>query len=640
MTKLITSEVSDYAVITDDPYFASAISSYLFQKDQYFPVLSMPRMNRPDWESEVLKRTSCINRFNIKGIFCKGKDYKVLAPFRKYFNGDVIPINKPKKLTKFVDVNISLKTQLFINKKNYLKGLIEALSDNKILFKEISLAKQDNSGLYKPFNSKKLLVLEISKTSLDVAAINYAFANRFDILAINPIDKALVNEIKSAIIKLASEDAILNQEKIDWLLDFLKLRLNYLFDFGYVENNYEMVQVISKELYLGFLINKIPVAHLPHLQSELNLLNEYYYKYKVNENEIPSFFFIDTQEADLTSEVPEIKENLNKYKCFKFELNGKYANLQNFKVYSHFFPYDVLFVTGHGSSPTGRIVKYKFTASNGKEHTAKVIEYFQFGRAIEDLVEIATKQYPLEFDGISWNDKKALKKAKISHIMWEFSKAHKSLKLISWEPYFSNKIEGVKLNDGVFLSGISSFEEDNNPIVILNSCSSLLEVGEIINFGLCRILIGTMWPVIDQEAKDFATFLFDEMRNDSIVKSFYNARQQIKTDYTRYAYVMIGTLFQYLKLREKINNIEEAKNIMASRLINSILRARDLYRSGYIDSLDLKTFLKLENMTEKFISENCPQDNVLRKEKNFFRNELNKNIASEEKPHNKKIPGA
>ncbi len=52
-------------IITEDSVFAAELSSYFIEDSKYLPVISLPRLARPDWELEVLKRAISINRIHL-----------------------------------------------------------------------------------------------------------------------------------------------------------------------------------------------------------------------------------------------------------------------------------------------------------------------------------------------------------------------------------------------------------------------------------------------------------------------------------------------------------------------------------------------------------------------------------------------
>jgi hypothetical protein len=616
--------ISKYGIITDDVHFASTLTSYLYENGIYLPIISLPRMNRPDWESEVLKRTWTINRANIKYLFCKSKDYGLLAPVRKYANADIVALKKPAHIKRFITLKSERKKISNISDDS-IENYLNAIKGECILAKTKENSKQQNNNIVFENKAEALLVLERDNSVTDIAAINYALANGYDIFVIDEVEETLKEEIISCLIKFSDNEYAKNDDNINRLFNILEKKLMYLVDYKSIESKYKRVQFVVRRTYLGVLVEKIPATHLLHLQADLHFLNEYYYleKYReANDKNIPSFLFVDTQEEGLSSEVPEISENLTEYKNWKFYLNGKNANLLNFRIFSHFFPYDILLMTGHGASPKARIAIFKFKSRNGEEHIAKVLEYYQFGSVIGDKIEVDRKYYPLEFDNISWKDKKLLKRKNLSHIFLEFTLADKDLELVKHEDVSINKIEGIKLYDGVFMGNIDSFEVNNNPIILLNSCGSLVEAGEIVNFGIPRILVGTLWPVMDKDANKFAVDLFESIYDDTILCNFYKAKNKIASKYTKFSYVMLGTLNQYLPMKKSVECIKDVENNMYMRIQNSINEIIKWYYEGYIKKNEIKAVSKYIDVCNKFVESKYPDNHELRRTIKTLRNEF------------------
>lgn len=618
------SDIIKYGILTDDSRFAMLVSSYLSENNSYVPIISLPRMNRDDWENEVIKRTTAINRLDILILFCKSKDYGILAPFRKYSKVEIIPIKKPKNINKFINLNEKEKYLVNAN-SDYLLNYIKAIHKNK----RLGLKKnQHNNNIFNDIyfgenNSDNLLVLERTGEITDVSAINYAFANNYDIFIINEIKPEHSNEIHNCLIMfsnmtiVSNEDGTINDYNINRLLTFLDKRISYLFNYKKIEKKYNKIQFVTKKSYLGILIKSIPVAHLLHLQSDIHLLNEYYYlnKYsKLKKENTPSCLFVDTLEVDLSSEIPEISENLSGFKVWKFYLNGINANKINFKIFSHFFPYDILLISGHGTSPKARIATFKFKSRNGNYHTAKILEYYQFGRVAGDMVDIELKQYPLEFDSISWRDKKLLKKMNLSHMLLEFVNAKDDTELLTSEEVNTNKIEGIKLFDGVFMGDITSFEIDNNPIIILNSCGSLIEAGIMLNFGMPRVLIGSLWPVLDKSAKSFAISLFNNLNNNSVLNSYHISKSIIEDNYTKYSYIFLGTLNQFISISKEDIDEKIAEENMRKRIIKSIQSIQQICTANKINSNDKEAFIKLIKVCDKFMEDKYPTNFEIRED--------------------------
>ena len=410
-----------------------------------------------------------------------------------------------------------------------------------------------------------------------------------------------------------------DEESWEWIYQKLYQICQEYVDFEWIEENYKQVQLVVSEIPIGIFIESIPVAHLSHLQSDLRFVDEWYYldRHKRDTQFVPSALFVDTESEDLTTEIPEICDELTEYKYWNFHLNGKFANKINFLVYSQFFPYDLLFAAGHGTSPDCREVIYRFQARDGKNHTMRFIEYFQIGRKRGDKYEVETKLYPLQVDGIDWENKEALKEAGISHLFREFLIQEQAglTEVIESNQIDPRSIEGLLLYDGVFIGWINLFASQNNPIVILNTCGSLIEMRGLLEFAGTRALIGTMWSVYDDDACDFATAFFREIPNNSVANAFHKARSKVDRAFSRLSYVHFGTLNSYLPMKSEIDNETEAGKQMANRLVEAFAEAAALYFAGKMAAtIDLADIMKLGYVSETFVDRKFPRDNELRQQ--------------------------
>ena len=598
-----------YGLITDDSIWGTALSSYFQEENKYFPIISIPRMNRNDWQDEVYKRFLGIIRTDVEIFFCKGEDYGLLAPLRSIIKQTLIPLKYYYDVFKFIQFQTPKET-LIVNELDYLPGLLKAKSQKKkIKFNKNSSSTSIISDLIS-VNSRTIVIIEIVNEITDISAINYAFCKEYDILLINKLTNSQSKEIKSLFKQLS-----IKPEAFEKIKKELSAILLGILNFKELEQKYDRFQFFVSDLPLGIFIENNSIAHLLHLQSELRIIDEYFYIEKQDREKeyfVPSFLFIDIHSKDLVSEIPDISSEIENYKYWSFHINGKYANRINFNIYSRYFPFDLIFVSGHGSSPDCREVTYKFKSRDGKEHFAKILEYYQFGRVKGEMVEVETKEYFLEFDGINWEDKRALAENGISHILLEYEEARDNLELVKYKNLDPESIEGLLLSDGIYLGMIRTFSGGYNPVVFFNTCGSLIELGNNINFAGPRSMIGTMWSIRDSHAGDFAKSFFKYLHNSSLVSSFFKAKNLITDEYTKFSYVYWGTHNSYLPMRKEIKNEKLIYKHMANRLINSLAEAIQHYNQGILEEEDLRTLLNIKNLSEKFVRANLSSDTHLR----------------------------
>jgi len=603
-------DLTNYGLITDDPVFAAILSTYCHNEGKYFPIISLPRMSRDDWEIEVQKRVITINRARFEHLFCKAEDYGILAPLRSSINVDLVPLQQPEEISTHMDLELP-QDILEIHRDDYLAGLNEAKKGNKRLRINNTISPNLRINNSTEHQSETVVVIEKSDGITDIAAINYALAKGYNTYLIESLSTKRQKEIKELFIRLTKDESQFKD-------DYRKLcsEISKVLDYKELEKRYERIQFLVLEIPIGLIIESIPVAHLFHLQSELRLMDEFYYLDEQMKNKslyVPSLLFVDIQSEDLISEIPEINEELNHYKHWRFNLNGTYANRKNFKIYASYFPLDLLFVSGHGSSPNCREVVYRFKSRDGKTHTVKLLEYYQIGEVVEDNVEIETKEYFLEFDGIPWEDKQTLAQKGISHLAREYVMAGNNLDLIEYRKLSPKSIEGLLLFDGIFLGNIRTFSRGNNPIVFFNTCASLLELSKNMSFASARALIGTVWSIYDDDARLFSKTFFKSILVYSVIDSFHNAKQKINRKYSKLSYVCFGTLNVFIPMSTEIESDEVAKTNMGQRLVNSITEAAMHFLQGRLSETELDVLLEMQELPERFVEINLPDDVSLRK---------------------------
>ena len=611
-----------YGLITDDSIWAAILSSYFQDNKCYFPIISLPRMQRPDWQVEVYKRVIGINRSGAEVFFIKEEDCRILQPLWDKLEQKLIPLKEPEEALNYIQLKTPREI-IEVNRTNQITGLLKAVSENKILSINDKIpACKEEVELINPSNT--IVIIEKSNEITDISAVNYALSNNYDAKFLLKLSNKKNDEIKNIFIRF-SEDSDHIEEIQAQLTSILLEIVNY----KEIEKQYERILFITSEMPLGILIENKRVAHLFHLQSELRFIDEYFYNDMMDGGEnsfVPSFLFVDIQDQKLKSEIPEITRQMESYEHWSFYLNGAHANRKNFEIYSRYFPFDLMFVTGHGHSPKCRNATYRFMGSDGKMHVAKIFEYFQFGRIIGDEVnvEVEKKDYPLEFDGINWNDKKAITENGLQHIFRDYINASRELELIEAENIKPKSIQGLLLTDGVFLGTIHTFSCGANPILFFNTCGSLIELGGNMSFAGGRVLIGTMWSIYDDDANEFANKFFASLPNSDLLESFYISRSSITNKYSKLSYVYYGTLNSRLPIVRKTKNNKKIKKLFAERLVISITEALHHLRIGIIGMDDFPILLKLISLSNKFIKKNVPFNIQLRKKIRKMRKVFNK----------------
>ncbi|MHC4864904.1 MAG: hypothetical protein ACYTEX_12510 [Planctomycetota bacterium] len=432
---------------------------------------------------------------------------------------------------------------------------------------------------------------------------------------VDAVPEALVDRLKTLFVSLGAPDA--GNKPFQDINDEIGAAISTMIDWERIGRDYGKVQFVIRRVPLGILIESVPVAHIHHLQADLRFIDEFFYaefQRNVPEGFAPVLLFVDVGSQDLISEVPEISDRLKAKKCWQFNLCGKNANRENFELYTRYFPYDLMLVSGHGRSPDCREVIYSFEDIKGKRHEVKLLEYYQLGPVKGEKVRVETKEYFLEFDGIPWNDKEKLARIGISHLGRQWMSAHHQRKttLLAYKDVNPQSIEGIGLYDGVYMGFTHMFSQANNPILLLNTCASFIELGHTLCAAAPRSVVATMWSVYDEDARRFANRFFEAIEGVSVCEAFHDARHHLQKRWSKMAYVYFGTLDSYLPIASGWGDEKVAAEFMARRLVDSLGEAIEFAKRGWISLDQLERLGDLNKLTERFLTSAVPKNTELR----------------------------
>jgi hypothetical protein len=595
--------IPTYALLTDDVGLAIEASSFCWEKQTYLPLLNMPRLSRPDWPVEVEKRIITLRRAGIKEVFIK--------------NDETERVNRIFKNAGFEETPAEqfLQTLYEEGKKRESDVIPKTVEDFAFLCgyrKRIStlgveyFGGEKLSGKDSPAGNR-LLIIEVSSRVLDVSAINYAKYFGYDFKFIPALPPEFGNEFDKQIAEFNHGQKIFHDQK-----QTLKSLISSVLDLNDIQNEYESVQLIVKDIPIGIFFDKIPAAHMFQVDAEMKLLSDIVEtRLQPWDFFLPSYLFVDLEENDLQSEIPKIVSEISKQCQWRFHLNGRRATVAAFKLFCQFFPIDFLMVSGHGGSPYARIAEFEHKDQNGNTHVIKVREFYQFLRVVDRKIEVESKYEPLSIDGVDWKDKEEIRNRGLSI---EGFIEEEEKKLISSEDISVNTLEGLVLSNGVFMGNIHFFANMGNPILFLNTCGSLTKAGKLLSFAGARALIGTAWSIFDSDATIFSKEFFSVLKNFNLATAFFEARKAIPNDYSRFSYWYVGTLNTSFKLGLEAFDVEEQKKIMASRMVVSLEMARLMQEKGWMSKGDAQDLRTIFNIASEFCnkSPDVTRDVVIR----------------------------
>jgi len=561
-------KLSNHIIMTDDCNYARASIFQNNANDTFIPIISCPRFFRPDVKFEILKRIRLIQKSGFKDILYKGENYNDLRDSLKPFGINVIEVNSYSE-----ESNIDSNHKLLLK----LGYVIDKLNDHAIYRN----AKNTESCL---------MIIERSELVYELISILWANYYNYDILLLDEI-----RDKQEEIIEKYLNDLVDPGDNCQILIDKLSFEISKIYDYKNIQEKWTNIQFVTNKLIVSIPIINSVTATIFHVDCGLKFLDDFVSLNTKSMNNLPIYLLVDVGDENITSEIPQVVQEISKKSQWCFHVCGDDASVYNFKLFCRFFPFDFLHVSGHGSSPNVRIVEYEYSDSNNVMHRIKLIEYFQFLRKVEDKIEVESRKEFLEVDGISWSNKEEIRKLNFS--LPDYINC-KTSRMVKEEPYNSNILQGILLKNGVFFGNINHFASMDTPILFLNTCGSLMRVSEYLNYAGAKAIIGSMWSIYDKSAVEFSEFFFIELNTSNICNAFFEAKNSLSDNYTKYAYQFIGTLNCRFNSGIDEFDIEEQKYMIILKFIDSLEFAMMLKRFNLIHEEDLENLRKIFNIAE------------------------------------------
>jgi hypothetical protein len=102
--------------------------------------------------------------------------------------------------------------------------------------------------------------------------------------------------------------------------------------------------------------------------------------------------------------------------------------------------------------------------------------------------------------------------------------------------------------DNNYISLPRPIADHKTPIVINNACSSWHRLAENYMFGNARAYIGTLFPVLGQEAHDVVVKLFNKHFGKPLAGALWSAQREMYRDSIRRPYIVTGVYPQRLRV--------------------------------------------------------------------------------------------
>ena len=501
-------------------------------------------MQRPDADSEVVRRNNVAARLKPSAIIFANLPSKITSQFSRYF---------PQSLVRSVSTaddakNLNIDYPRLADKKftwgndRVGLGLLSAFRARQ----EIVFSDHPSDNRVIGGESGHLIVCEEGEEFAQVIAANYAYSLNAGLCLIPQIPKKNADSIIEGFYNLYEE----NTESPSSVLDSLRDELRKLSGLKILQK-YRSVTFITKKIPWGFGYPELPTTHLfsyPDLGiSVINgILSEL-----AGSPGIRVAVLIDP--GKVKAEETSIAINsLGRRSVFIRGLLSNQATVYKAAKTIEFFPYDFLLISSHCGDASGRRLTYQFKDSEGRDRTLVVDEAAGFGKhPREENFEVTIFYKFVSLDGVDWNDEEKKKELYVGTAIIDWNE-----RVRNWDNFKPVKIESIgrvqwssalRMYDHNYICALPSLCPYHSPVILNNACASWHRLAGTFIFANARTYIGTLFGVTDAEAQEVANHLLDTYFGKPLAIALWHAQNDTYGESARWPYVLVGTHFQRLR---------------------------------------------------------------------------------------------
>ena len=447
-----------------------------------------------------------------------------------------------------------MKTATSDTKSQVLIGLNVAIRRHFIL--EID-ETADELIAFKDQGNIGIVVIEQTPFVASVIAVNYAYSIGADISIVEPLEKDGDLRMLNYIEEWQQGD----KSKLDELKEVVDERIGTLnFD------QYQFVTFFTTGIpYSLFINNCIPCSYVNlKLEADLFIIHNfiYYKNYQLSGAVVFSPQFFEKEEIE------NVSNELEGQNYFVKRLTGDSATVLELDMHLKEFPYNIFHICSHGGEIEGHRVEESFVDSSGRNHVIEYDSVLSFSPSSrKGLISVQHKTYFKKFDGFIWKSPELKNQNYPNSLFAEMQNAmSKSLasqkKIIGKRHKIPNSC-GIQCSNSVHQGMIGHLASHSSPIIFNNTCWSWHQIAENFLVSGARGYIGTLWPVDNESAVNFAIEFYKRISSATLINAIHEANKTL-SDSSKNIYIFWGLHFT------KVNNQDEREKSRLDVLKNLI----------------------------------------------------------------------
>jgi len=534
--------LSNEAIVSDDPELAAAISSALARRDTYLPVIDGPRLTRPDHAPEVIRRIATISRAGAKSTLLAGLSVAARESLIARLpdnHARVIGFDDVAALS--VDPKRVERDRLVWGRDRIGLGLLTALYAGRL----IEFTDEVSPRHAVPSKSGHLVICEAHEPVSEVIAANYAYSLNAGLHIFEETDEVEGKALLEALYSIDAPGVNAAAERAR-----LSARMRELVGAVDLPANGSLTFIV-RQLPIGIAFPELPGTHLftyPDLGRAIvnGLAAEQQGTRGTN-----IAVLVNPQKV-AAPEIEAAAKLLPERKIFVRGYEGGGANVRAVSEMVDLFPYDLLLFATHCGDASGYRWTYEYLDSEGINRRLIVDVAIGVGHTDDDDI-LRVMQYNRfhSLDGVDWNDPVAKADLYVGSAIRDWSELVRDK---DFEPIHTEPLDRVlgsavlAMADNNYLPMPRALACEGSPIIFNNACVSWHELAGRFMFTDARAYIGTLYPVSDIEAEAVAVSILGKHFGKALPHALWSAQNGVYGEGSdRRPYIVSGVYPQRLR---------------------------------------------------------------------------------------------
>lgn len=540
-------QISETIIFADAAKLAAQLSCVFAHRGTYLPVCDGPRIQRPDGDSEVVRRHNAAARAKSKRVLLAG-----LADDSAQLITSSLVRSKAVEICRIGSVGEIAKSfppdggePIVWGDDRIGIGLLKALRERR----RITFEPGTSPAYSLPSKGRHLVVCEDGEEISQVIAANYAYALGAGLHIIPAVGRERADEILEAFYRLSDKDSGLSPAEAQQ-----RLRQELLAICGSLPvPELGSITFIGRLPY-GFAYPEYPTTHLfdyPDLGCAV--VNGF----AAEQDGMPGTGVVTLVDPG-TTPAPEIEAAVRLLRPRRAFIRGyqdEGASVRRVSEMLEHFPYDLLIIATHCGDSNGYRWTYEFTDSEGIPRVLVVDIAIGIARTDDpDMLKVGHFIRFISLDGVDWSDPAAKAQLYVGQAIHDFTllTAQGPKELMPVKKETVSRVVGssaMMMSDSNLLFAYPTIADVGTPIIINNACLSWHRLAGDMTFAGARAYVGTLFEVLPFEAEAVVVRILDKHWGKPLPIAVWAAQRDVYQTDARRPYVVSGVFPQRLRVK-------------------------------------------------------------------------------------------